>query len=158
LAWQQFSGLTTAGVVSDTHGLLRPAALAQLQEMDLILHAGDVGSQEVLLTLRTLAPLIAIKGNVDPESLRLPETELVCVNGELIYLLHDLAMLDINPVVAGIRMVVTGHSHRPRLQERDGVLYLNPGSIGPRRFAYPIAMAKLRWPQGKLEVNLIELT
>lgn len=136
---------TTVGVISDTHGLLRPWAIDALAGVDLILHAGDVGSAEVLDRLRLVAPTIAVRGNVDtsPWGRTLPETEVVEVGGRSLYMLHDRNSLDLDPRAAGFAAVVFGHSHRPEATERDGVLYLNPGSAGPRRFSLPISLARL---------------
>jgi uncharacterized protein len=133
------------GLISDTHGLLRAEAVRALQGSDLILHAGDVGKPEILETLRGLAPLTVVRGNVDTQSWakHLPVTELVEANGATIYLLHDLKQLDLDPVAAGIQIVISGHSHQPAKFERDGVLYINPGSAGPRRFHLPITVARL---------------
>lgn len=133
------------GVISDTHGLLRAEALAALRGVDHILHAGDVGDPGILDALREIAPLTAIRGNIDqsgPCSL-LPATEAVELAGHLIYMLHALADLDLHPAAAGISVVVYGHSHKPAVESRDGVLYLNPGSAGPRRFSLPITVARL---------------
>src|SRR5438105_4541863 len=118
------------GVISDTHGLLRPEAIAALRGSDRILHAGDVGDPVILDHLRELAPVTAIRGNVDrePWAAALPETELIDVEGVSIYVLHDLARLDLKPEAAGIRVVIYGHSHQPKIEEKNGVLYFNPGS------------------------------
>ena len=131
------------GVISDTHGLLRPEAMAALAGVEHILHAGDVGAPEILEALRGIAPLTAIRGNVDTsgECAELPATEAVELEGRLFYLVHSVADLDINPVVAGVSVVVSGHSHKAGVTERDGVLYLNPGSAGPRRFRLPVTVA-----------------
>jgi uncharacterized protein len=137
--------------------LLRESALAQLAGADLILHAGDVGRKEVLDGLRKVAPVIAIRGNVDSPELDLAEKELVRLNRDLVYLRHDAGLIDINPGIAGIRAVIFGHSHKPSLEERKRVIYLNPGSIGPRRFKNPVSMARLDWPVGKLKARLIFL-
>lgn len=135
----------TIGVISDTHGLLRPWAIEALAGVDLILHAGDVGPSDVLDRLRLVAPTIAVRGNVDtsPWGRTLPETEVVEVAGRTIYMLHDRGTLDLDPRAAGFAAVVFGHSHRPEATERHGVLYLNPGSAGPRRFSLPISLARL---------------
>ena len=147
------------GVVSDTHGLLRPEAVAALRGVDLIVHAGDVGAPEVLNGLRVLAPVVAIRGNNDKGAWaeRLRATEVVEAAGALLYLLHDVGDLDLDPAAAGFHAVVSGHSHRPSVDRRDGVLFLNPGSIGPRRFTLPIALALLRVDGTDLEASIVEL-
>ena len=131
------------GVISDTHGLLRPEALDLLRGSDHILHAGDVGKPEILDMLRTVAPVTAIRGNIDENGAcaGLPATEAVELGGVLFYMIHSIADLDLNPVAAGIGVVVSGHSHQPQQAVRDGVLYLNPGSAGPRRFKLPVTLA-----------------
>ena len=133
------------GLISDTHGLLRPEARTFLQGSDHIVHAGDICEQRVLDELATLAPLTAVRGNNDKGEWaeRLRETELLVVGTVRIYVIHDLAQLDLDPVSAGVRVVVSGHSHRPLVKERDGVLYVNPGSAGRRRFRLPVAVAEL---------------
>jgi putative phosphoesterase len=138
-------------VLSDTHGLLRPEVTALLRGAPLILHAGDVGDGAVLSALRALAPTVAVRGNVDrgPYAASLPLTETVDVNGRLIHIRHILQDLDIDPAAAGFDVVITGHSHAPAVSRKAGVLYLNPGSVGPRRFTLPVAMAFLRLtPEG----------
>ena len=134
------------GLISDTHGLLRPEALALLRGSDFIVHAGDIGNSGVLDELRRLAPLTAVRGNNDKGAWArsIAETEVLQVGEVSIYVLHDLAELDLDPAAAGFNVVVTGHSHNPRIGERDGVLYVNPGSAGPRRFKLPIAVGELR--------------
>jgi putative phosphoesterase len=133
------------GVISDTHGLLRPEAIERLAGVDHIMHAGDIGGPNVIAQLRKLAPTTAIRGNVDRGewAARYPDTELVQLGGRWIYLLHNVQELDLDPVAAGIDVVVSGHSHRPKIETVGGVLYLNPGSAGPRRFTLPIALATL---------------
>ncbi len=152
-------GKKTLGVISDTHGLLRPEAVAALRGCDLLIHAGDVGKPEVLCELRELAPLVAVRGNVDvgawAESL--PKTEVVEIDEQLLYVLHDLGRLDLDPVAASIRVVISGHSHQPAVEERDGVLYLNPGSAGPRRFDLPISLARLELDDGEVRAELVPL-
>jgi putative phosphoesterase len=147
------------GLVSDTHGLLRPEATAFLAGSDHIVHAGDVGDPSILDTLAAIAPLTAIKGNVDTGSwaTRLSETELIRFGQIGVYVLHDLAALAIDPRAAGIRVVVSGHSHKPLVFERDGVLYVNPGSAGPRRFSLPIAAAELLVDGSAVSVRIQEL-
>jgi uncharacterized protein len=140
-----FSKATQIGLISDTHGLLRPEAVDALQGSHLILHAGDVGSPEILANLRTIAPVVAIRGNVDTEfwASALPETEVVTAAGVIFYMLHDVARLDLNPEAAGFSIVLSGHSHKPMQEFRGKVLYMNPGSAGPRRFTLPVTVARL---------------
>ena len=147
------------GVISDTHGLLRPEAVAALVGCDLIVHAGDVGSPSVLAGLRRVAPVLAVRGNVDIESWArdLPETEVARVGDVSVYVLHDLARLDLDPAAAGFAAVVSGHSHVPAIEERGGVLYLNPGSAGPRRFSLPVSLARLRVGDGAVAAELVTL-
>lgn len=135
----------TIGVISDTHGLLRPEALKALRGSQHIIHAGDVGSPEILEELSTIAPLTAVRGNVDKGAwvLKLPETDVLEAGGVSIYVLHDLAQLDLKPKAAGFAVVVSGHSHVPKQEMRDGVLYFNPGSAGPRRFKLPVSVGIL---------------
>jgi putative phosphoesterase len=150
---------TTIGIISDTHGLLRPQALEALRGSDRILHAGDVGAPEILEALNQIAPVTAIRGNVDTEpwASTLPITEVVEISGISIYMLHDLAQLDLKPEAAGFRVVVYGHSHKPKIEEKNGVLYFNPGSAGPRRFSLPVSVGKLTITGGKVCAELIEL-
>ena len=131
------------GVIADTHGLLRPEVLELFKGVLLIIHAGDIGTPDVLSTLQKVAPVRAVRGNVDKGAwgMSLPETDVVECNGSFIYLLHDLKTLDLDPVAAGMQLVISGHSHRPDESRKNGVLYLNPGSAGPRRFKLPITAA-----------------
>lgn len=132
------------GLISDTHGLLRPEALRALAGCGLIVHAGDVGQPHVLDGLRELAPVVAVRGNCDREwALELPVEETREVGGRLLHVLHDLARLDFRPETAGVAVVVSGHSHQPRIRRQGGVLYVNPGSAGPRRFDLPVSVARL---------------
>jgi putative phosphoesterase len=135
-----FSDLKRMVVLSDTHGLIRTGVEPELAGAELILHAGDVGSSGVLAWLGRFAPAIAVRGNIDDDRLGLPETEVVSVNGELIYLLHQLERLDLNPHTAGLRLVVSGHSHKASITQSNEVCFCNPGSIGPRRFRLPITL------------------
>lgn len=137
--------MSLVGFISDTHGWLRPEALRALAGADLIIHAGDVGKPEILDALRKIAPVVAIRGNVDkgPWGADLPATAVANVDGILIYVLHDLHEIDLDPAAAGFGVVVSGHSHQPRSEERGGVLYVNPGSAGPRRFKLPVTVARL---------------
>jgi putative phosphoesterase len=147
------------GVISDTHGLLRPEAALALRGCSLILHAGDVGKAEVLSALRAIAPLVAIRGNNDRGAWAdaLPRTEVALVDALLLHLVHDVAKLDLDPAAAGFAAVISGHSHQPSARVRDGVLYLNPGSAGPRRFSLPIGLAILEIEDGVLRPELIAL-
>jgi putative phosphoesterase len=147
------------GVISDTHGLLRPEAMEALRHSDHILHAGDVGAPGILNQLGAIAPVNAIRGNVDKEdwAKRLPTTEVFEAGGVSIYMLHDLAALDLKPKAAGFSVVVSGHSHVPKQEVRDGVLYFNPGSAGPRRFSLPVSVGKLTVTAGQVNTELIEL-
>jgi putative phosphoesterase len=149
----------TVGVISDTHGIVRPAAIEALRDSELIVHAGDVGTPEVLKQLRAIAPTIAVRGNVDKGAWAqsLPLTEIVDVGGVRIYVLHDLSDLDLDPQAAELSAVVFGHSHRPTAEVRGGVLFLNPGSAGPRRFSLPVTVAKLRVVGTSLSHEFIEL-
>ena len=149
----------TVGVISDTHGLLRPEAVRALSGSDRILHAGDVGTPEILEVLAQIAPVIAIRGNVDTGvwARALPETETVEISGVSIYMLHDLGQLDLKPKAAGFRVVIYGHSHQPKIEERNGVLYFNSGSAGPRRFNLPVSIGRLMIAAGKVQAELVEL-
>src|SRR5262245_36997036 len=147
------------GLVSDTHGLVRPEALEALRGVELIVHAGDVGAAAVLERLAEVAPVAAIRGNNDrgPWADALPETRVVEVGDALLYVVHDVGELELDPVAAGFHVVVSGHSHRPRVERRGGVLFVNPGSIGPRRFSLPIALAQLRVSGIAAEASIVEL-
>jgi putative phosphoesterase len=150
---------SSIGLISDTHGLLRNEALRALKGSDLIIHAGDVGNPEIIDTLKTIAPVVAVRGNVDVESWAsaLPETEVVEAGAATIFVLHDVHALDLNPAAAGFHIVVSGHSHKPHRTERDGVLYINPGSAGPRRFNLPVTLARLDLAQTPWDVKFIDL-
>jgi putative phosphoesterase len=133
------------GLISDTHGLLRDEALSALKGSDLIIHAGDVGKPEILDSLKALAPLVVVRGNIDYGNWAeaLPPTAVAETPSAAFYVLHDLQQLDLNPKAAGFRIVVSGHTHKPGYNERGGVLYVNPGSSGPRRFDLPVTIARL---------------
>ena len=147
------------GVISDTHGLLRNEAVAALQGVDHILHAGDVGDFSIVDALKKIAPVTAIRGNVDihGDCAKLPATEAVELGGKLFYLVHSVYDLDLKPEAAGIACVVSGHSHKPEIAERNGVLYLNPGSAGPRRFSLPVSLAHVLIQDGTIRTELVEL-
>ncbi len=148
------------GLISDTHGLLRPDALAALQGCAQIIHAGDIGKPQVLDGLRAIAPLEAIRGNIDTADWAqvLPERLDLRIGGLTLHVLHDLKQLDIDPLAAGVDVVIAGHSHKPKVERRDGVLYVNPGSAGPRRFSLPISLALLELNDGQAQVELISLS
>lgn len=139
-------GETIVGVISDTHGLLRPEAAAALAGSDLIIHAGDIGSPDILPELGKIAPVHAVRGNIDRQgwATAIPAVEVVAAGEHLLYVLHDLSQLDLDPRAAGFAAVICGHSHTPRQETRAGVLYFNPGSAGPRRFQLPISVGRLR--------------
>ena len=147
------------GVISDTHGLMRPEALEALRGSGLIIHAGDVGSPSILEELQELAPVAAVRGNIDTARWAqvLPEREVVEFAGVSLYLLHDLQELGLDPAAAGLHAVISGHSHRPSIHRRQGVLLLNPGSAGPRRFNLPVSVALLHVRDGTIVPQLIEL-
>jgi putative phosphoesterase len=149
----------TIGVISDTHGLLRPEAVAALQGSEVIIHAGDVGKPEILDQLRLIAPVVAVRGNIDTGAWasELPLTAVVEGRSARIYVLHDVHQLDLDPAAAGFQIVISGHSHQPDRSERSGVLYLNPGSAGPRRFRLPVTVARLRLRPLPWTVEFVEL-
>jgi putative phosphoesterase len=147
------------GVISDTHGLLRPEAVKALKGVELIIHAGDIGNPKVLAGLERLAPVHAVRGNVDRGdwAADLPLNRVVEVGGVLLYVLHELFCLDLDPAAAGLAAVIYGHSHSPHLERKNGVLYLNPGSAGPRRFTLPVTLARLRVSNNAVHPELVEL-
>jgi hypothetical protein len=147
------------GVISDTHGLLRPEAIQALIGVDHILHAGDVGDPLILDKLRWIAPLTAVRGNVDVSGIcrALPATYVVELGGRYFYLVHSVHDLDLSPKAAGIAVVVSGHTHRAQMEERQGVLYLNPGSAGPRRFDLPVTLAKVSVTDRVVSAHIVEL-
>lgn len=153
------SGVKRIGLISDTHGLLREEALQALRGSELIIHAGDVGKLEILEALKKIAPVVAVRGNVDrePWALALPETAVAETATGMIYILHDVKALDLNPAASGFRIVVSGHSHKPGKTEQDGVFYINPGSAGPRRFELPVTLALLRPGRLTHEVEFVDL-
>ncbi len=148
------------GLISDTHGLMRQEALTALEGSDLIIHAGDVGKPGILEQLRAVAPVVAVRGNVDKGAwaFELPMTAVAEAHSALIYVLHDIQELDLDPAAAGFNIVVSGHSHKPSHTERSGVMYLNPGSAGPRRFQLPITVARLDLRQLPWSVAFIDLS
>ena len=148
------------GLISDTHGLLRNSAMDALAGSDHIIHAGDIDTPEVLRELATIAPVTAVRGNMDgPRRLgRIPETDTIDIAGILIHIIHDRMAMDLDPVAAGIGVVVFGHSHQPVIEKRNGVIYINPGSAGPRRFSLPISVGRLHILDGRIDPFIIELT
>ncbi len=148
------------GLISDTHGLLRPEALHVLNGSDLIIHAGDIGNPDIIPQLTSIAPVRAIRGNIDKGAwaLSFPETEIVIVNDAmLLYVLHNIDDLDLDPAAAGFRVIIYGHSHKPEFHRKNGVLYINPGSAGPRRFSLPISVARLTVEADTLSVDLFDI-
>ncbi len=147
------------GVISDTHGLLRPEAVRALEGVDHIVHAGDIGNPEILVELEGIAPVTAVRGNMDwgEWTADLQETEVLEIGGVSVYLLHDLELLDLNPGVAGFDAVVFGHTHLPEVRRADGVLYLNPGSAGPVRESKPVALAVVDVVGGSLAPRIVTL-
>ena len=147
------------GLISDTHGLLRPEAVTFLRGSDHIIHAGDIGDATVLRQLNVLAPVTAVRGNNDGGSWAeaIPASQVLQVDNVFMYVLHDLAELDLDPGAAGFQVVVSGHSHQPLVETRDGVLYVNPGSSGPRRFKLPVAVAELDIAGHSVRARVVEL-
>ncbi len=148
------------GLISDTHGLLREEAVLALRGSELIIHSGDVGKPEIITTLREVAPTIVVRGNIDkgPWASDLPTTAVTKFNSTIIYVLHRLEELDLDPATAGFQVVVSGHSHQPSREERRGVLYVNPGSAGPRRFRLPVTIARLDLGEIPWKVEFVELS
>jgi putative phosphoesterase len=149
----------TVGILSDTHGLLRPEVEQALSGCQHILHAGDVGDAQVLSRLGRIAPVMAVRGNMDHGSWSspLPIREMVEIEGIFFYILHDLHQLDLDPSAAGIHVVVSGHTHQPKIIQKNGVIYLNPGSAGQRRFNFPVSIARVRIERGAAIPRLVEL-
>jgi putative phosphoesterase len=147
------------GIISDTHGLLRPEAVELLRGSEHIIHAGDIGSAEIIPALEKIAPVTAIRGNVDtqPWARRFAETEVVELEGLHIYVIHDANALDLNPKAAGFTAVISGHSHQPKQEMKEGVLYFNPGSAGPRRFRLPISVGRLEITEGNLHAEIVPM-
>jgi len=154
-----FQPLHRVGLISDTHRLIRPEALDALDDSDLIVHCGDIGDQAVLDALRTLAPVRAIRGNNDKGAWarRLPTYDVVKVDSHAIYVLHNLAELDLDPTAVGFTVVVSGHSHKPAIEKRGEIFFVNPGSAGPRRFGLPVTVAKLAVRSGRCAATIVEL-
>jgi len=152
--------MTRIGIISDTHGLLRPEAIKHLAGTDHIIHAGDIGAPEVIEGLRKIAPTTAIRGNVDTGewATAYPNTELVKLGGRALYVLHNLKEIKFDPAASGFDVVVSGHSHRPKIETKNGVLYVNPGSAGPRRFKLPIAVAILALSDRAILPRILEIT
>lgn len=147
------------GVISDTHGLVRPEAVSELRGSELIVHAGDIGRPEVLDELRKIAPVVAVRGNTDRGTWAeaLPATAVLEAGGLSLYVLHDLNELDLDPGAAEFKAVITGHSHQPKIEEKNGVMFVNPGSAGPRRFSLPVTLARLHIRDGNLDAEIVEL-
>src|SRR6185312_6225530 len=154
------SDVSMIGLISDTHGLLRPEALAALEGSDLIIHAGDIGNPTIIEQLHAVAPVVAVRGNIDKDAWasQLPTTTVIQTKSTLIYVLHDIQQLDLDPAAAEFNIVISGHSHKPGRTEHAGVVYVNPGSAGPRRFQLPITVARLNLVQSPFTVDFIDLT
>ena len=150
--------IKTIGLISDTHGLLREVAVKALADSDIIIHAGDIDTPDIIESLKKIAPVFPVRGNMDrnPDG-NLPQYEIVEINDISIFVLHDIDHLDIDPAAAGFQVVVSGHSHRPKIKYRDGVLYINPGSAGPRRFTLPISVGMLEIEGSNITPKIIEL-
>jgi len=148
------------GIISDTHGLLRPEAVERLAGVHHIIHAGDIGRPEIISALRRIAPTTAVRGNVDRGAwaARYPLTARVTLGGRSFHVLHNLAELDLDPAAAGIDAIVSGHSHRPKVETVDGVIYLNPGSAGPRRFSLPIALATVELAGDAIRPSILDIS
>jgi uncharacterized protein len=153
------SSLHVIGLISDTHGLVRPEAIEALRGVDLVIHAGDIGKPEVLDALKAVSPLVAIKGNNDIGAWAkpLPDTQLVQTANTKLFVIHNVKELDCDPAAEGYKVIISGHSHKPSILARDGVLFVNPGSAGPRRFKLPVAVGKLFIQNQKVNAELIEL-
>jgi putative phosphoesterase len=151
--------LKTIGVISDTHGLLRPGAVKVLEGSDFIIHAGDVGDPEILPELQRIAPVTAVRGNIDtqPWSKDLPANDVLEVEDVTIYVLHDISTLDLKPDAAGFSVVIYGHSHKPVQETKNGVLFFNPGSAGPKRFRLPVSLGRLMVDGRKVSAQIIKL-
>ena len=147
------------GIISDTHGLLRPEAIKQLAGADHIIHAGDIGAPEVIEGLRRIAPTTAIRGNIDVGEWAkdYPDSELVVLGGRSLYVLHNLKEIKLDPAASGFDVIISGHSHRPKIEPKNGVLYVNPGSAGPRRFKLPIAVAIIALSDGLIVPQILEI-
>ena len=147
------------GIISDTHSLLRPEAIKRLAGVDHIIHAGDIGAPEVIKGLQRIAPITAVRGNVDAGewAKNYPDTELVVLGGRTLYVLHNLNEIKLDPAASGFDVVISGHSHRPKIETKNGVLYINPGSAGPRRFKLPIAVATLEFSDRALLPQILEI-
>ena len=147
------------GIISDTHGLVRPEAVRALKGSELLIHAGDIGNPQVIEQLHEIAPTFVVRGNNDRGAWAagLPVTQVVEVGELLFYVLHEISQLDVDPAVAGFAAVVSGHSHQPSIQFRDEVLYLNPGSAGPRRFSLPVAVARVHVSGRQMRPEIVEL-
>ncbi|QUH25630.1 metallophosphoesterase family protein [Serpentinicella alkaliphila] len=147
-------------VISDTHGLVRPQLIEELAGCDLIIHAGDIGSNEVINELEKVAPVRAVRGNVDREEwcLKFPKSDVIELGDKYVYLIHNIEDLDIEPTAGGFDIVIYGHSHKPSVEEKKGVIYLNPGSVGPRRFNLPISYAILEVKKNSISQSLITIT
>jgi len=147
------------GIISDTHGRIKEKAFNALKGSDIIVHAGDIGGQEILDTLKDIAPVYAVRGNIDRDNWAwdLPMTQVVEAGGKLIYVIHNINMMDLDAKAAGIDVVIYGHSHKPKKEEKNGILYFNPGSAGPKRFNLPICLGRMEIKDGNIDTEWIDL-
>ena len=151
--------MVKVGIISDTHSLLREQAIDALSDSDFIIHAGDIGAPEVIDKLKDIAPVTAIRGNIDKASwaIQFSDDEVLRIGDSYIYVIHNIHDLDLDPIAAGFQVVVSGHSHKPQIERINDILYINPGSAGPRRFSLPVTVAKLEIDREMLNAEIIEL-
>jgi uncharacterized protein len=152
--------MTIIGIISDTHNLLRPEAVNALKGSEIIIHAGDICSSEVVDRLKNIAPVYAVRGNIDksPWADGFPATDIIEISGKIIYVLHNIYEIDLDPVAAGFDVIVSGHSHKPNIENKNGILFINPGSAGPRRFSLPVTVARLQIFGSSISYDVIELS
>jgi uncharacterized protein len=151
--------MTLIGIISDTHNLLRLEAVNALKGSEIIIHAGDIGSPEIIDRLKNIAPVYAVRGNIDrsPWEDTLPTTDIIEISGKFLYVLHNIHEIDVDPVAAGFDAVISGHSHKPNIENKNGVFFINPGSAGPRRFSLPVTIARLQIVGDSISCDVIEL-
>jgi hypothetical protein len=152
--------MTIIGIISDTHNLLRLEAVNALEGSEIIIHAGDIGSPDIIDRLKKIAPVYAVRGNIDksPWGDTLPSIDVIEISGKVLYVLHDIHEINLDPVAAGFDAVISGHSHKPKIENRKGLFFINPGSAGPRRFSLPVTVASLQIVGGNISCELVELS